>query len=218
MPFTPEQFFTVFARYNEAVWPMQAALNAMALLSAGLLFPSRAWAGRVISLLLALLWAWMAIAYHFAFFSSINSAAWLFGGVFLLGSLAFAWFGAARSDLIFRPAFGVRGVAGVTLIVFALAVYPGIGYLLGHRYPSAPTFGLPCPTTIFTLGLLLFAVQPVPKLAFVVPLLWTAVGSMAAFQLGVREDLALLAAGIVTVGVMFLWPAPAQPIRIEAGH
>jgi hypothetical protein len=99
---------------------------------------------------------------------------------------------------VFRPAGGARGIAGGALIVFALVLYPAIGYALGHRYPAAPTFGLPCPTTIFTLGLLLFA-RPAPRWVIVVPLLWAAVGSVAAFQLGVPEDLSLLAAGAMAL-------------------
>jgi len=38
LPFTPEQFFAVFARYNEAIWPMQVVLNAAALVCIVLLF------------------------------------------------------------------------------------------------------------------------------------------------------------------------------------
>ena len=34
LPFTAEQFFDVFRRYNESVWPAQLALNAIALITA----------------------------------------------------------------------------------------------------------------------------------------------------------------------------------------
>jgi hypothetical protein len=217
LPFTPEQFFTVFARYNEAVWPVQILLNAIALLCVGLLFLPGAWTSRTICLFLSLFWAWMAIAYHFAYFSDINPAAWGFGAAFLLGSLAIAWFGVVRTGIFLRPVPGARAVVGATLIVFALVLYPIIGYSVGHRYPNAPTFGLPCPTTIFTLGLLLFSVEPVSRRVFVVPLLWAAVGSLAAFQLGVAEDLGLLAAGIATVAVMLLSPAPAGAASSHPG-
>ena len=214
LPFTKEAFFAVFQRYNEGIWPMQVVLTIAALAGIALLFSSRAGASRAIALLLAFFWAWMAIAYHFAFFSAINPAAWLFGMAFLLGCLAFIGHGVTRADLIFRPTAGVRGIAGATLIVFALVLYPAIGYLLGHCYPAAPTFGLPCPTTIFTLGMLLFAVHPVPGWVLVVPLLWAAVGSLAAFQLGVLEDLALLASGAATMAVM-LWPAADRRIAMD---
>jgi hypothetical protein len=212
LPFSPEQFFAVFTRYNETVWPMPIALNSAALLSIALLFVPGAWPSFVITLILALLWAWMAIAYHIAFFTSINPAAWLLGMGFLLGSLAFAWHGIARPDLSFRFVRGARGISGAALIVFALVLYPVIGYFLGHRYPSAPTFGLPCPTTIFTLGLLLYAASPLPKTVLVVPLLWAAVGALAAFQLGVYEDLALAIAGVVTIVVMLVQRAPLHPL------
>lgn len=199
LPFTPEQFFQIFAQYNQAVWPVQFVLNACALACIFLLFRRRSNAGRGISLLLSLLWFWVAIAYHFAFFSRINPAAWLFGGLFLAGGLVFAWMGVLQARLQFTPPAGARGVLGSALLLYALLIYPLLGYMFGHRYPHAPTFGLPCPTTIFTIGLLLLAVPPVPRLAFLMPVIWAAIGSLAAFQLGVYEDLGLLVAGILAL-------------------
>ncbi len=215
LPFTPEQFLSVFASYNERVWPMQFGLNVTALVCIGLLFHRGAWASRAICMILSLFWAWMAIAYHVAFFSDINPAAWAFGSVFLLESLALAWFGVVRTGVLLRPVLGVRAWVGAALIVFALVLYPLIGYSVGHRYPYAPTFGLPCPTTIFTLGLLLFSVRPVSGWVFAIPLLWAAVGSSAAFQLGMVEDLGLLAAGVATIAVMLF--SPAKPYQRAAG-
>jgi hypothetical protein len=199
LPFTAEQFFGVFARYNQSVWPAQIALNALALTCIGLVFLKSAAAGRWISALLAALWFWVAVAYHFAFFSRINPAAWVFGGVTFAGGLVFLWIGTLKGTLRFAPAGGWRGASGAALVVYALLVYPLLGYLIGHRYPGAPTFGVPCPTTIFTLGLLLFASPPAPRLAFVAPVLWAGIGSIAAFSLGIVEDLGLLVAGIVAL-------------------
>jgi Family of unknown function (DUF6064) len=199
LPFTADQFFGVFARYNEAVWPAQLALNAIAVTCVVLALPRTEGSGRWISALLAALWFWTAIAYDFAFFSDVNRAAWLFGGVAIAGGLAFLWSGTLRGALRFRPAKDWRGASGGVLVAYSLLVYPLLGLLVGHRYPGAPTFGVPCPTTIFTLGMLLLAVPPVPRLAFVVPILWAAVGSVAAFALGVVEDFGLLAAGIVAL-------------------
>ena len=206
LPFTAEQFFGVFARYNQSVWPAQIALNALALTCIGLVFLRSAAAGRWISALLAVLWFWVAVAYHFAFFSGINPAAWVFGGVTFAGGLVFLWIGTLKSTLRFAPAGGWRGAIGGLLLAYALIGYPLLGLLLGHRYPAAPTFGVPCPTTIFTLGLLLFASPPAPRLAFVVPVLWVGVGSIAAFSLDVVEDFGLLAAAIVAIAAAFRRP------------
>jgi Family of unknown function (DUF6064) len=209
IPFSIEQFFSVFAQYNESVWPMQVILNLLAVAVIVLLYRARPLESRVLSGVLSFLWGWMAIAYHFAFFTAINSAAWLFGAVFIAGALWFGWIGVIRSNLHFSVGGGIRGWAGGFLIGFALIVYPLLGYAMGHHYPAVPTFGLPCPTTILTIGVLLFVATPVPRPVFIVPLVWAAVGSMAAFQLGVLQDLGLLVAGIVgLVAVIFV---PALP-------
>jgi hypothetical protein len=38
LPFTPQQFVEVFARYHDAVWPGQIGLNAIALACVALAF------------------------------------------------------------------------------------------------------------------------------------------------------------------------------------
>jgi len=215
IPFTVEQFFEVFARYNEGVWPTQIILNLLALAAIVLVLRPRPFSSPAIAAILSFLWGWTAIAYHFGFFTSINPAAWLFGALFLVGSLWFAWVGVIKGRLQFRLTGGIRGGAGVLLIVFSLIIYPLLGHLLGHRYPAVPTFGLPCPTTIFTLGLLLLASAPLPRSVFVVPLLWSAIGALAAFRLGVLQDLGLLAAGLIGLAAVIVAPAPTDPALHE---
>ncbi len=85
-------------------------------------------------------------------------------------------------------------------IAYALLLYPALGYLLGHGYPAAPSFGVPCPTSIFTLGLLVWAGPSIPRRLFAIPLAWSAVATSAAVTLGMIEDFGLLAAAVVTVG------------------
>ena len=81
--------------------------------------------------------------------------------------------------------------------------YPALGDALGHRYPAAPTFGLPCPTTIFTIGLLLWAAHRMPRAVLVIPIVWAVFGFQAAVFLGVREDLGLLVAGASAAMLLF---------------
>jgi DMSO/TMAO reductase YedYZ heme-binding membrane subunit len=64
MPFTTAQFLDVFARYNEAVWPAQLLLVALAVVAAGLALRPAALSGRVVSGVLAFFWAWMGVVYH----------------------------------------------------------------------------------------------------------------------------------------------------------
>jgi hypothetical protein len=203
LPFNADQFFSVLVQYNQAVWPLQLVLNGAALACVALLFCSQPWASRMIALLLAGLWLWMALVYHYTFFAPINPAAWWFGVLFLLAGVAFDWFGVVVDKLRFRVSGDPWKLTGAVLIVWAVAVYPFISYALGRRYPAVPTFGLPCPTTIFTIGALLFAEAPLPRSVFFVPILWSAIGSLAAFWLGMLEDLSLLVAGLVGLAAVF---------------
>jgi hypothetical protein len=95
--------------------------------------------------------------------------------------------------------------------VFALVAYPAWNSFSGHRYPAFPTFGLPCPTTLFTLGLLAFLTAPYPRSPLLVPLLWCFVGAQAAFLLGVRADLALLVAGVFGIVLLARSQLKRQP-------
>jgi len=201
LPFTNEQFLEVIARYNAAVWPGPLVFYALA----GLLIfwgvrSSRS-SDRWVSGTLALLWAWMAVVYNWMFFTDINPAAWAFGALFLLQAVAFFWAGVrsdgARSNrLSFQFEPDLYGITGGVFLAYALIAYPVLGALAGHGYPQGPTFGLPCPTTIVTFGLLLWADGRVPWWVVAVPAVWSLLGLSAALQLGMHEDFGLLVAGV----------------------
>lgn len=214
IPFTTEQFLEVFARYNQAVWPMQVLLHVVALAAIGLAWRS---SGRWVLLLLAALWAWMAIVYHWGFFTAINPAAWAFGAFFLVEALLLLLAGlrGAPPSFVIRP--DLFGITGAVLVAFALVVYPLLGRALGHVYPASPTFGLPCPTTIFTLGIFLWVERPLPLRLLVIPALWSVVGFSAALALSITQDYGLLVAGVVTT-LMIGWRArrgdrPRTPVK-----
>jgi hypothetical protein len=199
MPFTTEQFFEVFRRYNEAVWPVQAVLLGLGLAAAYLAFQPRAWSDRFVVVVLAILWMWMGVVYHLVFFRRINPAASLFGILFTLEAILLLRVGLWHGRLRFQPARDWRGIAGGTLLVYGFLLYPLLGRSFGHLYPASPTFGLPCPTTIVTLGLMLWVGRPVPISVLLIPLGWSVVGTTAAFRLGVPADLGLGVAGAVTL-------------------
>ena len=213
LPFSAEQFLEVFARYNTVLWPAPVALTAMGVACAGLAWRTHPTRARVASAILAFLWAWMAIAYHFAFFSAINPAARLFGALFLVQALAIAWAGLVRGALQFAVHGDARSIAGGALVALALVGYPALGHLLGQRLPAFPTFGLPCPTTIFTLGMLLLA-PAAPRWLLAIPWLWAVIGTSAALQLGIVQDLSLPAAAVVSA--FTLGGRPPSALKVSA--
>lgn len=197
LPFTTEQFLSVFEKYNLSVWPMQIVLVLIAILAIILSISKINRSDNIIGIVLGFFWLWIGIVYHVAFFTSINKAAYFFGALYIIQGLLFLYVGGLKSELSFKFEPNSYGIVGSLFILYALVIYPGLGYFFGHVYPKNPTFGLPCPTTIFTFGLLLWTDKHVPKYVLAIPLIWSIIGFGAALSLGVKEDYGLLIAGVL---------------------
>lgn len=216
LPFTIEQFLGVFHDYNYAIWPAQVIAYLLGITAVLLVFRRGRHTNRINSLILSAMWFWMGLVYHIAFFSEINTAAYLFGAFFIVQGVLFAVAAFGGLDLEFRFTTDAYGITGAILITYALIVYPIIGAALGHGYPDAPMFGVaPCPTTIFTFGLLLWTTRGVSKWLFLIPGLWSVVGFMAAVNLGIGEDIGLLVAAILSIALV-LWRSRAKDVSLAS--
>jgi len=196
LPFTTEQFFDVFARYNTAVRPMQIVLLVLGLVAAPLAATRRGW--RAAALIVAALWAWMAVAYHAAFFTAVNPAAYFFAMAFALEAALIARWAMDRYQEFVRPSPMQIAIACVVFL-YAFVGYPLIGSLVGERFPAAPTFGVPCPTTIFTFGIFAMLASSLPPSLLIIPIAWAFIGAFAGVSLGVPQDLGLLAATLASL-------------------
>ncbi|MEW6408197.1 MAG: DUF6064 family protein [Patescibacteria group bacterium] len=202
LPFTIDQFLFVFEQYNLSVFPMQIIILLLAIASVFLVFKQVKNNNKIITGILAFFWLWIGIAYHLIFFTSINKASYLFGALFIIQGILFLFVG-FKDKLSFKFRKDAYGITGSIFVLYAIIIYPILNYVFGHWWPSNPTFGLPCPTTIFTFGLLLWTNKKVPKYILIIPLIWALIGMSAAINLGVWEDLGLIFAGIL--GVILLW-------------
>lgn len=195
-------FFATFEAYHESYPAAPLIWVALAVVIVVLALRTRGRADRMIGLFLAALWAWAGIAYHMLSLGPVNSVAYGFGALFVAQGLLFLHTGVVRHRLAFAPTLDARGVLGGILIVYALVVYPMVGLALGHGYPAAPTFGVPCPTTIFTFGILLWASGRVPVWLLAIPVVWAFIGVAAALNWGVWEDLAMPIGALVAAAMI----------------
>ena len=199
LPFTTEEFLKVFEKYNLLVWPVQYLFILMAIIAIFLGVKKTNYSARLIALILTVFWFWMGAVYHFSFFSAINKLAYVFGALFIVQGILFLYAGFLRNQFAFQFKYTIHGIAGAIIMLFALVIYPLIGYGLGRTYPLSPTFGVPCPTTIFTFGMLLWTDKKFPPHILIIPLLWSVIGFSAAIYLGIYEDTGLLIGAIIAV-------------------
>ena len=202
LPFTTEEFLEVFKIYNLTVWPTQILLVILALLMIFVLLKKNKLSDKIISIGLTLFWLWMGIVYHYLFFTKINGAAYVFGLLFVFQAVLFFYYGLIKRNLEFNFRNNFIGVISIIFFLYALIFYPLLGYQFGHLYPRTPTFGLPCPTTIFTFGMIILLANR-KNIIFIIPIVWSLVGFTAAIKLGIYQDIGLLIAGLLSAIILF---------------
>jgi hypothetical protein len=200
LPFTSDQFFGLFADYNRAFWPVAVVLwiaSGVALAGAWRDPPGQS---RALTHVVGALRLWSAVAYHALLFTRINPVAWVFAALFAVEAALFSRAATRRNVEYCSPSARLRRV-GQALACYGLA-HPFLNLALGHRYPAMPTFGVPCPTALLTIGVLLTARGGVPLTLAIIPAIWGFVGGSAAMLLTVRSDYVLLGAGALLTGVL----------------
>lgn len=149
-----------------------------------------------ITVLLGFLWLWIGIVYHIYFFTSINNAAYVFGGLFIIQGLLFL-IEIFRNKLEFSLENKSWKYIGYIFILFGLFIYPIISYLLEGSFQKTISLGLPCPTTIFTFGFLMLTKDRFPKHLLIIPTVWAIIGTSAAINFGVYQDYFMLISAVM---------------------
>ena len=197
IPFTTAQFLEVFSAYNHAVFPFQLILFVLAIIALILAITKSEKSDRIIFAILCFFWLWTGLVYQFLFFTSINPFGYLFGALFILEAILLLYFGVMQEKIGFSFTMDSYSVIGLVFIIYSLIIYPILGSVAGHPYPYLPTFGVPCPTTIFTFGMFLLADRKFPWYLLVIPLIWSFIGVTAAPLFGIVEDYGLVVAGVL---------------------
>jgi hypothetical protein len=197
LPFDAEVLYANMGQYNLAIWPMPVVGLLLGLGAFALALRPVPGGGRAVALAVAAFWAWIAAAYHFGHFATINFAAPVYGIAFFAEAALLCWSGALRGGVSFASRMRGRGWAGLALFVLAGLGQPLADLLAGHHWPDIALFGTaPDPTVLGTVAILLMAERPARHLA-VIPALWALAAGTTAWELemwhGLAAPLAILA-------------------------
>lgn len=197
--FSPRTYYRLFELYNTDLWPAHVlALAAGLAILASMVRDGGRWRSAA-SVLLAACWVWVAWAFLLGRYATINWAATWFTGLFVVQAvlLVLAGAGGGTSGNQPRP----RRAGAITLLVFALAVYPLIGVAVGRPWTQAEVFAMaPDPTALATLGFALLAPTAGRRwLLLAIPLLWCAISGATLWTMGSSESPVLPAAGLVAL-------------------
>jgi hypothetical protein len=201
--FSPRTYYRLFELYNAAIWPLQVLAMGSGLAIAVVLGRAAAAVrGRIVAVILAAGWLWVAIAFHAFRYATINWGAVYFAWIFGLEAALLLFLGAVAGGLSFEPPRDAAGRAGMAIFVFALLVQPLADPLLGRGWRGIELFGVaPDPTAVATLGILLLARGRGRWLLLVVPVMWCALTgatllAMKAPDFWVSPVAAVLATGL----------------------
>jgi hypothetical protein len=173
---TPRTYYRLFELYNAAIWPAQIVAVSLGLAIWALLGRAPAVRERLIAAILAGCWLWVAIAFHANRYATINWAAVYFAWGFGLEAALLIWTGIVRGGLVLERPVDLASRAGLWIFLFALAVQPMVGSLLGRGWRQVEIFGVaPDPTAVATLGILLLANGRGRWALIVVPAIWCAI-------------------------------------------
>lgn len=204
MPFTAGQFFDVFREYNSSVFPFQIIILILSFLIIFILRLRNRNIVKITGVFLSLLWIWIGYIYHIRFFSGINKAAYIFGALFVFQGILFFIEFIFRNKIEFNFENKFNNYSACILLLFGVILYPAIGFITGKSLDITISMGLPCPSVIYTFGILIFAGKSLPKYLLIIPALWAFIGFFAALKFGVYQDIALPLSAITAIILLFL--------------
>lgn len=214
--FAPRTYYRLFELYNAEVWPMHIVTLVAGVMILVLMRSRPAWRGRLIAAMLAACWLWVAGAFHWQRYATINWTASYFAAGFAIEALLLIWIGMVRDGLKFHLNKSARTRIGVAIFVFALLVQPLVGLLMGREWLQIEVFGVaPDPTVVATLGLLL-AANRINWIALPIPLLWCLLSGATLWVMNARDAFILPLVAILVLPLTLNHRHPSLDHSISA--
>lgn len=192
IPFSPEVYVSMFARYNAATWPATVTAVFLGALILVCVRRGGADAGRTLALIVAAFWVWTGWTFHIGQYSNLNWAADPFGWLFIMQGGLTAFWGTTLGR--FDVAAGrTRSVEiGIALLMIALVLHPVLTYFMQMPIDTAHGFGTTPATTALIAVAALYLVYGRASLWLLIwPVLWSGWDLASAWTMGLWRDVPL---------------------------
>ena len=195
---TLERFLDYASRYNLDLYPAQYLMLGLGFIAILTVFFRTKHSSRFISAILAFFYGWIGIQFYIVYFKEFMPMPFFFATLFIAQALIFILEGTVRNRISFRFKADLYGLIGALLIFYGIFGYQALEYILGRGYPKILSFGMfPCPTVIFSLGILLWTGKKFPSYILIIPLIHALSGFIPAFMIGIIEDIGLIISGLL---------------------
>lgn len=177
--FSERVYYRQFELYNHAIWPLHVLAILFSFVIVYTLWkkPAAAWSGRLIAVLLALSWVWVAWAFLYNRFYQIHVVAnWYALGFVLQAGLIF-WYGMIKNQFTLSEQNRSKINIGLVLLFISFILYPFIALMTGRSWLQFEMFSLaPDPTVLATVAIL--ALSKVSTVLYVIPLIWLLISAV----------------------------------------
>lgn len=214
-----ETFWMRLGAYNEAMLPIQAVMIIIAAFLTYRVFAKPGAKTDVwMKAFLSFAFAWNGVVF-FLFFARNPISTFTGVPLFIVVAALFAVDIFTKKTQFRLPDAKWRKVLTVLWILLVF-LYPLIGWTLGHAYPKTCTPMMPCPLTVFALGLVAAAAPKVDKKVFAFLLPWALLGLPKCLgALDCYEDCILFAAGVYGLIVLIKdWKARPSEMTSRQGE
>lgn len=208
--FSARTYHRLIELYNIAIWPAQSVALALGCILLAILWRPRAGQGRFVAAILTVCWIWVAWAFHWRQFVTINWAATYFAYAFAAEALLLFFFGVVRNDLAFEPG-SLEHRVGFAVLFFAVFLQPLVAPLTGRGWLQAEVFGVAAdPTVVATLGILLAGGRRAKVWLGTLPFLWCALSGAVLWTLGSPEAPVMIVAALLVLVLALITRTPAR--------
>ena len=211
-----EEFYDLVVSYNEMYLIVIILTFILAIVALLMVFRKNVYSSRFISLTLTILWFWIGIVFGILVFGpfptvlaglEMTGSWYLFGSIFVIHGIVMLYFGVIKDTVSYSWKSDYRHYIGLLIILFGLVIYPFVGVFSGHVFPEYPIFGImPCPVTLFTIGLLLWSEEKPSVPLFIIPIFWALMGMVPLLFYEVYADIVTILAGIIAIYYYVKWP------------